>query len=67
MARLVFRLAVACEGDAFKPAPVPEVVSILRTLADKIEAGYMDGITEPRKVRDITGATVGTVQCHLEE
>ena len=64
MSRLVFRLAVVCEGDAFKPAAVPESVSILRTLAERIEAGHLTHEAKP--VRDITGQIVGSVQCMPE-
>jgi hypothetical protein len=54
-----FTLGVALGNDAFQPDPAPELVAILRSVADRLEAG---GLTEgfTFAVRDSNGNRVGS-------
>ena len=50
------------DNAAFEPDPIPEVVRILRRLADDIE-----GHNDCESIRDINGNRVGTFVCNLSE
>lgn len=60
-----FRLHINCDNAAFcddaEPtikSAAPEIVRILRAVADRIEQGERYGV--PRKILDINGNVVGT-------
>ena len=65
----VLRLAFACDNDAFQsPNPAAEIASVLRTLAEKIEAGWLDEVPgKYRNVHDINGNIIGTIRFAREE
>ena len=56
-----FTLAIESENEAFED-PQPEVVRILREVADQMERG-----TYCANIRDTNGNTVGTFELEVED
>lgn len=49
-----FTVHIDCGNSAFQDAPATEIARILRTIANRVEAGDLDG-----RVRDYNGNTCG--------
>lgn len=52
-----FSVQMSCNSPAFVPDPQPEVVRVLRSIADKIEREGLSGFFET--IRDAQGNDVG--------
>jgi hypothetical protein len=53
----LFHLEIALVGDAFTPEPRPELVRLVRSLADRLED---DGLTSSGSLIELNGNTCGT-------
>lgn len=56
---MTYLVRIETDNDAFYPDPGPELARILRTLADRLEG---EGSSEPIRLRDYNGNTVGMAQ-----
>lgn len=53
-----------CDNDSFVPDPMPEVIAILRHVADRLESG--DSCDTYRNIVDSNGNIVGTFKMNVQ-